>query len=463
MSALIDRATKQPSLHQDRGEALFKLGWHDDALADFREELAIQRARRGQDRYDEGLALYWIGVAELKRGRAEDADRAAREALSVFREVTGEESLDVARIRVNLGISAQKRGNFAKAVAQFVPALQALSKSKAFELTDEDRASITFALAFCYFHLGQPEQTESVLVDYERRLRSWPKNLQDIYWKQKWTQSMIQLDQFYRAWKKPEKAEPFDQQLRANGFVFTPATPTASSQPSPTAREGRQKSDRNADDGPKPGPGKGREATGAVEPDREEKLRKTRSLEERRRDAILMLQRVGASYKLNDDGELVSVSTSMAARDRMTDENLELLADMPALESLSLVGQPSNPAEHRITDGALAVLKRMPALRTLYLNESPFSDAALAHIGGLSQLKKLGLHGTKVTDAGLIHLKKLNKLEFLALSNTGTSDEGVVCLKDLIGLRQLLLSRTKVTELGVSRLKEMLPDCEVKW
>jgi WD40 repeat protein/tetratricopeptide (TPR) repeat protein len=426
VGALIDAGTKWPSLHHERGEALFRLGRYDDSLADFREELAIQRARPDRDRYDEGLALYWIGNAELQKGRADEADRANREALSVFREAAGEESLAVARIRANLALIAEKRGDYAQAVAQFETALRVISASRAFDLDDADRAGLTFALAINYFRVGRPERTEAVLLDYEKQLQSVSEGSRDLEWKPAWTRTMDRLAQFYRAWNKPQKAAAIDRRLKESDVELNSASGPPPGQRSPLAQTNRPVDGGRSNAGSIPVRATDRMVANPVQ---DPKPPDTRLPRARRRDAIAMLLRIRATYQLNDDGEVRFVSTAHA---RMTDEDLALLANMPSLESLYLVGVPSKPVEHRITDQGLSVLTDMPGLRVLYLNDSPFSDAALVQIGGIRQLRRLSLHGTRITDAGLAHLKMLDKLEFLALTNTRTSDEGRAQLGDFL-------------------------------
>jgi tetratricopeptide (TPR) repeat protein len=460
LSRLIDSSPKRASLHQSRGQALFRLARYDDALADFREELAIQRASPGHDRYDEAVTLHWIGNTESQKGRMEEADRADREALSILRDVTGEDSLDVSRVRAALGMIAGKRNDFAEAVAQLGPALKTVSASRAFSLVDEDRAGLTFTLAVDYFRMGQPERTESVLLEYEKELRTWPDREGRDDWKQKWTRSMVELTNFYRAWNKPEKARPFDEKLKENAVASSSTGRPTSSHPTVPGQTVRPDGASKSIERPAPGTAAGRDDPRDIKPVQEPKPQDTRSARIRRLDAIGMLHRLGAKYELNYHGDITSVASSGA---RLTDDDLALLTGMPTLESLSLAKETSKPVEHRITDRGLAALRDMPALRTLYLTDCPFSDAALPYIGGMKQLSTLGLGGTKVTDAGLVHLKNLNKLAFLSLSNTETSDQGIAVLLDLKGLRQLLLGGTRVTKLGVLGLKQELPNCQVKW
>jgi len=89
-------------------------------------------------------------------------------------------------------------------------------------------------------------------------------------------------------------------------------------------------------------------------------------------DPVAALEKVGAKFKRNGQGEVVEVNLM---RTQITDEGLVHLKALTGLQSLSLSG-------NKIT------------------------DAGLVHLKGLTKLQVLGLRGTQVTDQGVADLKK---------------------------------------------------------
>lgn len=63
-------------------------------------------------------------------------------------------------------------------------------------------------------------------------------------------------------------------------------------------------------------------------------------------------------------------------------------------------------ANSRVTDADLALLKELPALRTLDLSNTQITDQGLTHLKGLKQLQTVSLRGTKVTANGVRELQK---------------------------------------------------------
>ena len=119
-------------------------------------------------------------------------------------------------------------------------------------------------------------------------------------------------------------------------------------------------------------------------------------------DPVVALEKDGAKFKRNDQGEVVEVS-------------LELT---------------------KITDAGLVHLKGLTNLQTLNLRFTKVTDVGLEHLKGLTELQTLSLPG-RITDAGLVHLKGLTNLQTL----------------DLIG--------NNVTAAGVADLQKALPNCKI--
>ena len=105
-------------------------------------------------------------------------------------------------------------------------------------------------------------------------------------------------------------------------------------------------------------------------------------------DPVAALEKVGAKFKRNGQGEVVEVSLEVT----------------------------------KITDAGLVHLKGMTELQKLNLSRSNITDAGLMHLKGLPNLQNLSLFGTKVTNAGLVHLKGLTELQELNLRDAGVAD-----------------------------------------
>ena len=88
-----------------------------------------------------------------------------------------------------------------------------------------------------------------------------------------------------------------------------------------------------------------------------------------------------------------------------------------------------NLASTGINDELLNLLEDMPALETLNLSNNGITDAGMASVAGFANLKTLNLYGnTAVTDAGLEYLSGLEKLETVYLWGTAVTEEGMASL-----------------------------------
>jgi len=107
-------------------------------------------------------------------------------------------------------------------------------------------------------------------------------------------------------------------------------------------------------------------------------------------------------------------------------------------------------------------LGRLPRIGTLILQDTPITDEGLQLLANLTQLQHLSLAKTQITDAGLQYLKAMTQLEWLNLDSTRVSDAGLEQIKGLPHLRRLVLTHTDVTDEGVKRLREALPNREIE-
>ncbi len=127
---------------------------------------------------------------------------------------------------------------------------------------------------------------------------------------------------------------------------------------------------------------------------------------------------------------------------RVTDDGLAVLANLPNLEWLAL-------NHTQITDGGLEHIQSLSNLRRLWLADTQVGDEGLGHLSGLKGLEGLWLGNTLVTNAGLEHLQPLTHLRSLSLEGTQVSDAGLSQLEPLNELRTLCLDGTRCTFSGV--------------
>jgi hypothetical protein len=161
--------------------------------------------------------------------------------------------------------------------------------------------------------------------------------------------------------------------------------------------------------------------------------------------------------KLIGEDYFVSVVSIYLRGTKVTDEQLEMVADLPYLDNLTLDETP-------ISDQGYAHLKKLRNLKVLWLNETKIEDNGLRSLAKLTKLTDLHLRDTNITDAGLKHLSGSTNLdEWLNLRNTKVSDAGLKHLRGLKKLDELVLSGTNVTEEGARSLHHYLPDTMISF
>ena len=168
----------------------------------------------------------------------------------------------------------------------------------------------------------------------------------------------------------------------------------------------------------------------------------------------------------------------------LTPEGVQILATLPKLKTLALVGAT-------VDDGVLREISRLPKIETLQV-DGPFTDAGveqlcenkkvtglvlfglghgkitnetLRHVGSLPNLEgfQIGSMGgsMELSDDGLKYLANAKKLNELAVCGQGITDAGLVHLYGLKNLKELNVSQTMVTQKGVNELKIHLPELKV--
>jgi N-acyl-D-aspartate/D-glutamate deacylase/Leucine-rich repeat (LRR) protein len=183
------------------------------------------------------------------------------------------------------------------------------------------------------------------------------------------------------------------------------------------------------------------------------------------------------------------------SRTPVSDAQAAYLADLPAIEKLSLAGTQAGDGSitalsslkklHELdlsgvvlTDNGLEKLSGLPKLSVIRLNNtqlegrgfsalralpledvelsgSPVDDAGLSMIASLPSLRRLRLKYADITDAGAASLAKAQNLQLLDLNSTDVGDAALKHLSGLSELRELDLSYTRITNAGITSLANM--------
>jgi hypothetical protein len=140
---------------------------------------------------------------------------------------------------------------------------------------------------------------------------------------------------------------------------------------------------------------------------------------------------------------------------KVTDEQWEMISELPYLENLNL-------DDTQISEDGFRHLTKLSNLQVLWLNRTKIDDNDLRHLANLTKLVDLHLGDTQITDAGLVHLNGLVNLdEWLYLNGTQVSDAGLQHLRSLKKLDELILGGTKVTKEGARSLHQYLRDTSI--
>jgi serine/threonine protein kinase/Leucine-rich repeat (LRR) protein len=186
----------------------------------------------------------------------------------------------------------------------------------------------------------------------------------------------------------------------------------------------------------------------------------------------------------------------------VTDEGLQRLTTMPALEELLLGTQSPERRATKITDEVLTYISQIPKLRKLNLNSCAITDDGLETLSNLDGLRELSLRHCRLTDSGIEHLSDLNlqtlhlqgntitdasaqviseiktlesltlrgteagdkmfrqlcslpRLQLLDMEGTNVTDAGLDEVSKLRRLQTLVLSRTAITDAGLKKLHEL--------
>ena len=178
----------------------------------------------------------------------------------------------------------------------------------------------------------------------------------------------------------------------------------------------------------------------------------------------------------------------------ISESDIQFLASLPHLETLSLTEAPYDPdwlrhlAAHSnlqsltlnhgsLSDANIAALATLPKLKQLNIS-GPITDQSLQHIAQHTNLTHLTLADTNITDAGLLHLAQLKRLTHLTiwespvegpglqhltslplthltLYNTLINDASAQLFTQLTALEQLSLHNAQVSDLTLEQLLKL--------
>jgi Leucine-rich repeat (LRR) protein len=142
---------------------------------------------------------------------------------------------------------------------------------------------------------------------------------------------------------------------------------------------------------------------------------------------------------------------TIAQATNFTGTGLEYLAAIPTLSELTFhdTGKLGQSLIH---------LEKMASLQTLAMGSLPITHEGAQHIGMAQQLQQLSIFDSTLMDEDLEHLSALPRLERLTLSANAITDAGIAHLAKLLALQEIRLERTFVTAAGEAKLEAALPN-----
>jgi hypothetical protein len=200
--------------------------------------------------------------------------------------------------------------------------------------------------------------------------------------------------------------------------------------------------------------------------------RQTRSISQ-----MTALEQVGFVALTDEDLEILSDLPNLthlsSPRSVITDRGVDAICKLRQLASLTLsyaTLEISNDVEGawpdglhelrldqaQLSSGAVARICRSKQLGKLDLTECSLDDDECRQlIDGLPLLEELNLSRTRITDRGLESLQPSIEIRVLDLWGTRITDAAVPHIVKLQGLEELNLSGTQVTDAGVSQLTDL--------
>ncbi len=133
--------------------------------------------------------------------------------------------------------------------------------------------------------------------------------------------------------------------------------------------------------------------------------------------------RTGGEPTLDTIKLLASLRSLKAARTKLDDRGLGVIAKLEAMHTLDL-------SKTAVTDAGVKLLGGHRSLRTLYLTDTRVGDSGAEALPECQELINLGLGNTRITDGTLIRLRS-HFLKFLDVSGTTITSRGILALIDL--------------------------------
>ena len=198
------------------------------------------------------------------------------------------------------------------------------------------------------------------------------------------------------------------------------------------------------------------------------KLFPDNSLSHEDREALLSLMKWSDLFELLDYPERVK-KIAIQYNEKITDNDLQFLADFPNVEELFLAHST------HITDEGMSVLKKLPKLKTLSVSETKVTEASLPIIAELKHLENLYLgsplnvtynqpfeppqweQAIVFSDDSLAILKTTNIKALWFMSPTNISDSGLQHITAMQNLETLNIISDYITREGVEQLLPVLP------
>ncbi len=147
-----------------------------------------------------------------------------------------------------------------------------------------------------------------------------------------------------------------------------------------------------------------------------------------------------------DDGFAVEhVFHATTRRRRITDEDLQLLTELPRLKRIVFTG-PS------FTDKSLSSIRDCRAIKALILEETEVTEAGLRQLQSAPNVERVKFRGSTINDSTLGGLSAFPNLKILELSETSVTDRGLDNLKYVPQLNALFLSDVSLLGPGIPSL-----------
>jgi len=138
----------------------------------------------------------------------------------------------------------------------------------------------------------------------------------------------------------------------------------------------------------------------------------------------------------------------LEGNDKMSNDSLKALTQLPALRHLRLIGP--------FTDSAMTHLAAMPALRVLWLDTTNVTDAGLQRLSQSKSIERLCLHWLdKITDRGVAHLRNMPQLKGLNVMHASLRDASLKLLATMPNIDYLHLPNEGLTDAGVAHLSKL--------